>query len=285
MNAMTDYRDISHRLAGLWPDILSQYGIEIPKMRGINSENCPCPLCGGDDRAHFREVAGRLCLFCRACAADSMHSPEHVIMEYAGIDFPEFVSDMALFINHIPIERIEKAQRRVQSPNFNLPPDDARNAEKSAAFIETCTKRDLGDCVMLEKDGNQYLAITTFNRDVVNVAKLGRDIEFLLGGVSYGAFSIIKKTKDKNYFVVASPWQARSIAEQTGVNVMIAWSPHNLKFVCRNAPKNYTLLPVLTSETPEAAALCDEADWCYYWPETKKLVKQKQYGTESWIKD
>ena len=56
--AMIDYKDLEPQLRGLWPEIFASIGVTIPKMRGKNSVNCPCPLCGGDDRAHYREDEG-----------------------------------------------------------------------------------------------------------------------------------------------------------------------------------------------------------------------------------
>ena len=88
---MTDYNQIQKILTGQWHDVLAMYGISVPKFRGKNSANGPCPCCGGKDRAHWREVEGRLALFCRSCAADKMKSPEEVIIEVCNIGFGQLV--------------------------------------------------------------------------------------------------------------------------------------------------------------------------------------------------
>ena len=49
-----DYKTFSKSLDGLWDAILSQFGIEVGDFKGLNTKNTGCPLCGGDDRAHWR---------------------------------------------------------------------------------------------------------------------------------------------------------------------------------------------------------------------------------------
>lgn len=104
-----DYKEISIRLTDRWGEVLSMYGIEVMQMKGKNSKNGPCPLCGGDDRAHWRNVSGRLALFCRSCAAGSMKSPESVIMELCGIDFPELYRNLLDFVSGQSSDEVKRA--------------------------------------------------------------------------------------------------------------------------------------------------------------------------------
>ena len=271
-----DYREFSHQLDGHWEHILAQYGIELPPMRGINSKNSECPLCGGHDRAHWRDVDGRLCLFCRHCAADSMHSPENVIMEYAGISFSELVKDLADYVNHVPIERVKATQKRVRAPKFNLPADDKRNTEKAATFLSKCVKRDILGAQVYELEGEQFLPIYTFTGDLVNVARIGRDIEFIAGGISYGAFTVIQKNESTNYLVVAGVWNARIVAEDTSANVLIAYSAANIKYICLNAPGSMRCKPVLTIDDAQADSLCDEMAWLFFDENNRTVTKMKK---------
>lgn len=273
---MIDYKDFSHELTGHWEEILMQYGIEVPQMRGINSKNGECPLCGGDDRAHWRDVSGRLCLYCRNCAADSMHPPESVIMEYAGISFGELVKDLADYVNHVPIERVKAVQKRVRAPKFNLPADDKRDSEKASTFLSKCVKRDVGGCEVYELDGEQFLPVTTFDGTVVNVVRIGVDMEYLAGGISYGAFTVIQKNDSANYLVVAGVWNGRIVAEDTGANVLIAHSPANIKYICLNAPDGMKCKPVLTVNDAHADMLCDEMAWLLFDEESRKITKMKK---------
>lgn len=271
-----DYREFSHQLDGHWDHVLAQYGIELPQMRGINSKNGECPLCGGDDRAHWRDVDGRLCLFCRNCAADSMHPPENVIMEYAGISFGELVKDLADYVNHVPIERVKAAQKRVRAPKFNLPADDKRNTEKATTFLSKCVKRDILGAQVHELDGEQFLPIHTFGGELVNVARIGRDTTFIAGGISYGAYTTIQKNDSTNYLVVAGVWNGRIVAEDTGANVLIAYSAANIKYICLNAPESMKCKPVLTIDDAQADMLCDEMAWLLFDEDSRKITKMKK---------
>lgn len=117
---MIDYRnEIAPKMLGLWPEFFANIGIDVGVMRGQNSKNGPCPLCGGDDRSHWREVDGRLSLYCRVCAADSMKSPEAVYMEATGRSFAQFVQDAANFVSFVPSEVI--AAKVVQRKTLREP--------------------------------------------------------------------------------------------------------------------------------------------------------------------
>lgn len=119
---MIDYKDIEPRLAGMWEEIFAAYGIDLPKWQGKNTKNAPCPLCGGDDRAHFRMTEGRVSLFCRHCAADRMKSAEEVLMEYSGMEFHDMVRELAQFAGHVDNVQITKAKKRVAAtPKRNIP--------------------------------------------------------------------------------------------------------------------------------------------------------------------
>ena len=117
---MIDYRnEIAPKMLGLWPEFFANIGIDVGVMRGQNSKNGPCPLCGGDDRSHWRDVDGRLSLYCRVCAADSMKSPEAVYMEATGRSFAQFVQDAANFVSYVPGEVI--AAKAVQRKTLREP--------------------------------------------------------------------------------------------------------------------------------------------------------------------
>lgn len=117
---MIDYRnEIAPKMLGLWPEFFANIGIDVGVMRGQNSKNGPCPLCGGDDRAHWRDVDGRLSLYCRVCAADSMKSPEAVYMEATGRSFAQFVEDASRFVSYVPNEVI--AAKAVQRKTLREP--------------------------------------------------------------------------------------------------------------------------------------------------------------------
>ena len=129
---MIDYRnEVEPKLRGMWQEFFECVGISVGAIKGVNSKNGPCPLCGGDDRAHYRDVDGRLSLFCRSCAADSMKAPETVYMEATGRSFAEFVQDAANFVSFVPNEVIaaKVVQRKtLREPSYcaSMPEEDCR---------------------------------------------------------------------------------------------------------------------------------------------------------------
>ena len=117
---MIDYRnEVAPKMLGLWPEFFANIGIDVGVMRGQNSKNGPCPLCGGDDRAHWRDVDGRIALYCRSCAAEQMKSPEDVYMEATGRSFAQFVDDASRFVSYVPNEVI--AAKVVQRKTLREP--------------------------------------------------------------------------------------------------------------------------------------------------------------------
>lgn len=129
---MIDYRnEIAPKMLGLWPEFFSNIGIDVGVMRGQNSKNGPCPLCGGYDRAHWRDVDGRLALYCRHCSDGGMHSPEQVYMEATGRSFAQFVEDASRFVSYVPNEVIaaKVVQRKtLREPKYcaSMPEEDCR---------------------------------------------------------------------------------------------------------------------------------------------------------------
>jgi len=197
---MNEYNQIKSILTGQWHDVLAMYGINVPKFRGKNSANGPCPCCGGKDRAHWREVEGRLALFCRSCAADKMKSPEDVITEVCNIGFGELVNNLADFANYQTPEKIQKAKLSAASkPNRNLPVDHKQDHDKSMSFLESCELSESFKVLLRHgvqcpfalpvKAGLPLFPMRNELGAVVNVACFGdKGVTFLAGGVSYGAW-------------------------------------------------------------------------------------------------
>lgn len=126
---MIDYRNrVEPKLRGMWQEFFESVGISVGAIKGVNSKNGPCPLCGGDDRAHWRDVDGRLSLYCRSCAADSMKAPEQVYMEATGRSFAQFVEDASRFVSYVPNEVI--AAKVVQRKTLREPSYCASMAEE-----------------------------------------------------------------------------------------------------------------------------------------------------------
>ena len=131
---MIDYRNkVEPKLRGMWQEFFESVGISVGAIKGVNSKNGPCPLCGGDDRAHYRDVDGRLSLYCRSCAADSMKAPEQVYMEATGRSFAQFVEDASRFVSYVRNEVIaaKVVQRKtLREPAYcaSMPEEECRKA-------------------------------------------------------------------------------------------------------------------------------------------------------------
>ncbi len=168
---MIDYKDVEPLLRGMWADIFEQIGIKIPKMRGRNSINCPCPLCGGDDRAHWRDEGGRLSLYCRACAADSMKSPEAVYMQATGLKFNQFIDDMVRFVRYVPIEtqtKIKQAYKEKSEPEYSA----VMSSHECELFISKQQEAPLTPLTLRYGLGLDGMRITKKNQVVVPVFKM-----------------------------------------------------------------------------------------------------------------
>lgn len=216
---MIDYRnEVAPKMLGLWPEFFANIGIDVGVMRGQNSKNGPCPLCGGDDRAHWRDVDGRLALYCRHCSDGRMHSPEHVYMEATGRSFAQFVEDASRFVSYVPNEVI--AAKVVQRKTLREP--------------KYCASMPDSECRKV-LDANPY-ALPVFKRIdgklfVCNVAM--PDGSFASGKYSSMGFCIIGESTE----TVVTPHLhfARWLVDKLGYRVIWALNPPNLRELIRTA--------------------------------------------------
>lgn len=246
-----DYKDFDYKLTGMWEEVLTMYGIDIPKWRGKNTINHPCPCCGGDDRAHWRETEGRLSLYCRNCTGDTMKSAEDVIMEVCGISFSQLVNDLSDFVNHKEPQDIKKAQKRVASkPKRNLPGNHKQDHDKSEEFLnnQKCVTRHVifnrfsvqYPYDIKANDNSVFFDIRNENDVIVNVFAVFADknnqikTKYLAGGISYGAWHTIKRCEQRSpegivYFISAingiHHWY------KTGQEVRIVFDEMNLLYM------------------------------------------------------
>jgi phage/plasmid primase-like uncharacterized protein len=246
---MINYKtDIEPHLRGLWPDVFRQYGIEVGDFKGRNTKNGACPLCGGDDRAHFRDDNGRVSLYCRHCAADSMKSAENVIMEYLAIDFKQFVDDMTKYLNLTPIEKRETVKKKNQKVSFNLPICHKQDPEAAAKFLAKADQR--GHFVIKSgHDGSLqgvYIPVYNHLQQLVNIAKVvDEGYRFQAGGISYGAFGIIEG--NENVILCNDHRDGLKINNETGATVLIMFYVLNMNFCVGKVP-GFDKLKVALSE-------------------------------------
>lgn len=99
-----DWQDVQQAALGQWPDILKAHGVSFRPKR----KNGPCPLCGGNDRAHFRESDGRVLLYCRHCGT---HWADSVLLDlaFAG-DFNRMCNELGDWLHVRPAEAKTQAK-------------------------------------------------------------------------------------------------------------------------------------------------------------------------------
>lgn len=114
-------------MRGQWREfILAKCGIDTEqKKKGVGHE---CPVCGGKDRAHFKEQDGRVFLFCRgACGnanstwgSNTCTTPEELCQRINGWSFPDFVDEVCdwLRVDNQKTERGSDAPNR--TPNYKF---------------------------------------------------------------------------------------------------------------------------------------------------------------------
>lgn len=217
---MTNYQDIEPKLAGMWEEIFTAYGIDLPKWQGKNTKNGSCPLCGGTDRAHFRMTEGRISLYCRHCAADRMKSAEEVLMEYSGMDFHQMVMELAQFVGHVDDKQITKAKKKIAATSKrNMPVDHKQvmpdDVELALSKCEVVAMHPLLNRFSLQYPYDLYATKNGFVLPMqneqgafINAAMIYTDEHnkvqkrYQAGGISYGAWHLIPKCETRQPYGV-----------------------------------------------------------------------------------
>ena len=240
---MANYKDVEPELSGMWQEFLITYGIFVDDFKGMNTKNGPCPLCGGSDRAHWRRQGGRVALYCRGCTDGSMKSSEDVIMDLANITFNELVDDMASFVNHVPVEQINRAMKRAKAmPTKNMPIDHHQDHVKSEAFLKQCEWTNSPDLLAQNistpymnprKNNIDYWIIENAQGVLVNMAKYNNgQLSFLAGGQSYGSLHTIYG--GKRTIICVDPIDGILLWYKTRANVLVAFTIENLRYCLKH---------------------------------------------------
>ena len=248
--ALIDYNaDIEPQLRGMWPEIFASIGVEIPRLKNRNGPNMPCPLCGGDDRAHWREEGGRITLYCRHCSGDKAHSPEYVFGQLTGMAFPDVAKEMAKFANHMPIEVKAQVRERVaksQEPEYSavMPSHecDLFISEQPVAPLTPLTLvhgLGLNDVRMTKKNQTvvpvykMYDNGKTKEKRLVNVALLDVEgnIEWLAGKPTQFGYVTIGQRRPGKPIYICADWVDAQIAHIAtgGAEIVCAFMPWNMR--------------------------------------------------------
>ena len=252
-----DYKEFSHELNGLWVSVLAEFGIDVGNFKGLNTKNSSCPLCGGDDRAHWREQAGRIALYCRNCTDGSMKSPEDVIMESTGINFNDLVIQLSNFVNHTPLEVLNKAKQvRSAKPTTNMPLDHKQDHELCEKFLklcEICHSMDLlgknapNPQKMPTRNNVDYWTIENEAGIIVNLAKYDDDkLQFIAQGQSYNCLHTIYGGRRE--IIIVDPIDGILCWYKTKATIHIAFTLENLRYTMRHRVNFNPVVVVRTSK-------------------------------------
>ena len=247
---MIDYRnEIAPKMLGLWPEFFANIGIDVGVMRGQNSKNGPCPLCGGDDRAHWRDVDGRLALFCRACANDRMKSPEDVAMEVTGWTFSQLVGEVSTFLLYPSDESsgwsFEKQREKQRAKELAELKEKERAAESCYHIMSASHPADSLHPYLSRKGVKPYgaysykgmILIPVINKSgsLINIQFISEDgsKRFKKGCQTIGGMSWISPfiSKDCDIVVCEGYATGATLAEALSLPVCVSFSSHNLPIV------------------------------------------------------
>ena len=246
-----DYKDVSQAASGLWDAILPAMGVELRKV----NRNGPCVLCGGNDRAHFFERAGRIMNYCRHGCGNSgdgncVSSPEHLLMEVNHWTFPQMVNAVADFLNVTPKEQLD--QYRVVAATkiaakLVYPSDHTENPEQAKTLLAKCTESETHMHLLRNntaphdtvKTLKGSLIVDLYNQagELVNLAAIQADgsIKYSAGGISYGAVATIEPVGAHDGTVIltmdyAEAWRLWWVRKGCA-RVLCALSFENCKFM------------------------------------------------------
>lgn len=197
---MIDWRDIERSAAGRWFEILEAFGVATRKL----NKNGPCPICGGNDRAHYFEREGRTLLYCRqgcgnAGSGNCVSTPEHLLQQHNRWSFPDMVKAVADYLGTIPREVIHTARSSLAQSSLTFPPSHRTNPEKAVADLARATECETHPLLVREntstcgtvRTAKGCLVVPLWDSSVqlVNLAAFSAngDIHYSAGGPSFGA--------------------------------------------------------------------------------------------------
>lgn len=194
---MKDFRRVQHAASGRWVEILDYFGVAVGAFKGKNTNNSPCPLCGGDDRAHWRMTDDRVSLFCRNCAVDKMKSAEEVLMEHGKYSFMEMIDEVARFLHVHPDEYKLRSAALRSAPKVNVPKTHKQDFKMAHDFLDRCEYaaeytffidgyKHPGRLPIV--NGRPCLPVVNKDGFPVNIASTDYNTKFLAGGITYGGY-------------------------------------------------------------------------------------------------
>lgn len=272
-----DYKEVSAAATHAWDAILPAMGVELRKT----NKNGPCPICGGNDRAHFFERQGRIMNYCRQGCGNSgpsneVSTPEHLLMTVNSWSFPQMVEAVADFLNVTPREQLDRY--RVTSiakakKALTMPAHHIEDSEKSAEILARCalepthpyflqnSTAPMDDCLTLK--GKLIVKLLSDSGELVNLASLGgKAISYAAGGISYGATAIIPAQSESSGKTIlcqdyADAWRIWWF-QRGQSEARCAISAENFTWMIGRAKDQFTTIACYPADEGHYREVCDD---------------------------
>lgn len=214
-----DFKDIQEKALGQWPELLLAFGVPWRAKQ----KNGPCPLCGGDDRAHWKNTGGRSMLYCRHCGT---HWGDQVVLEacFNG-DFAKMCQELGDWLHCQPAERktFAKTKAKIAVSTGGDSAEIERRIEQSRSLPlsifptnKHLLSRGLGaDCYMDGESFDAYFPMTV-KGEIIDWIKYTDEGQSIASGkvLTGSAFAIRPSSEPKkNVFITANVMDALYLFE------------------------------------------------------------------------
>ena len=255
MNKSYEWAEVANAALGQWVEILANYGIPFaPKGKGV-----PCPRCGGQDRSHWKQDAGKVRLSCRHCGTSWA---DQLLLELAfNNDFSLMCNELGNYLNCQPGDRrVSTVQAKVAEAtngDLALAQEKIEQAEEFAAKVTRAETHPIlirygigADCFTVDGfDGAAFpLKIAGQVCDWMLVGGSGQSI--MSGRAARGSKLVIKPDGEpgNNIFVtpdVIDAYFLYQVSRQKSI-VVCCGDLANLQPVCDSLPDRYRVIAAVS---------------------------------------
>ena len=109
-----DFQELKQEACGKWAGIFHRLGISWEKT---NNRHCPCPHCGGRDRARFDDKSGDGTYFCNNCGAGDGFS---LVQKCLNLTFREVLIKIQSIVGGCIKMEIEEKKEDIEQNRKNL---------------------------------------------------------------------------------------------------------------------------------------------------------------------
>jgi len=278
-----DFKDIQAAALGQWAEILPAFGIEFRP----NGKNGPCPLCGGTDRAHWKQSAGKVLLYCRSCGTTWADA---VLLDLAfNNNFADMCQTLGDWLHCQPSDR---TQQREPIKTFNNDLLLAKpKIEAATAFAATVEKTDFHPILMRYGIGADCHTSPTEEGALFPLMIAGQVCDWLAygnngqriisGQAARGSRVIIKpKQPEKNtVFVTPCIIDAHHLFQASKMTAIVACCAdlNNLIPVCDSLPKDCRIV-VAVPHTLDALDVLQDLPYEFVVPDVGRKFREIDYS-------